>query len=103
MKQMSAKEFGTLLNEGKLENYVIVDCRSKATYKRSHIDGAINIPIEGGLTPKVAKKLKKDKTYYVLDDLGIKSMAMCTKLQVLGLAVTNIEGGFGSYLTHFDF
>ena len=53
------------------ENSVLIDVREVSEYNQKHIPQAVNIPL--GEIEKEAKKLDKDKTYYIICRSGKRS------------------------------
>lgn len=81
----------------KLNNINIIDIRSKEKYNNNHIPNAINIEQEK-LLIEPSKYLEKEKRYYLYCQKGISSFNVCKILTKLGYKVTNINGGYESYI-----
>jgi len=75
----------------------IIDIRSNEKYNYNHIPEAINIPQEK-LLMDPDKYLEKDKRYYIYCQKGMSSFSTCKILTKLGYKVTNINGGYESYI-----
>jgi len=80
-----------------MKNINIIDIRSKEKYNDNHIPESINIPQEKILT-EPEKYLNKDKRYYLYCQKGMSSFNICKILTKLGYKVTNINGGYESYI-----
>lgn len=86
-----------LLNKkGKIN---IIDIRNIEKYNNNHINDAINIPIEK-LLIEPEKYLDKETRYYLYCQKGMSSYNACNILSKLGFKVTNINGGYESYIIH---
>ena len=81
----------------KLNNINIIDIRSKEKYNDNHIPNAINIDREK-LLLEPSKHLDKQKRYYIYCQKGMSSFNVCKILTKLGYKVTNINGGYESYI-----
>lgn len=81
----------------KLNNINIIDIRSKEKYNDNHIPNAINIEQEK-LLLEPAKYIEKEKRYYLYCQKGMSSFSVCKILTKLGYKVTNINGGYESYI-----
>ncbi|NLM10631.1 MAG: CoA-disulfide reductase [Clostridiaceae bacterium] len=76
------------------EDYILVDVRTKSEYKRGHIEGAVNIPLDdlrGRLT-----ELDKEKTIVVYCRVGVRGYIADRILSQNGFKVLNITGGYVS-------
>lgn len=80
-----------------MKNINIIDIRSKEKYNDNHIPESINISQEKILT-EPEKYLNKDKRYYLYCQKGMSSFNICKILTKLGYKVTNINGGYESYI-----
>ncbi|MDQ0230721.1 rhodanese-like domain-containing protein [Metabacillus malikii] len=89
MKQMTAKEVETLLNEGK--NLNIVDVREVAEVAEGKIPGAVNIPL--GLLEFRMHELDKSKEYTLVCRSGGRSGQASQFLEGQGFNVINMSGG----------
>jgi rhodanese-related sulfurtransferase len=81
----------------KLKNINIIDIRSKEKYNDNHIPTAINIEQEK-LLLEPSKYIEKEKRYYLYCQKGMSSFNVCKILTKLGYKVTNINGGYESYI-----
>ena len=81
----------------KLNNINIIDIRSKEKYNNNHIPNAINIEQEK-LLLEPSKYIEKEKRYYLYCQKGMSSFNVCKILTKLGYKVTNINGGYESYI-----
>lgn len=75
--------------------YLIIDVRSKTQYISSHIDGAINIPLEN-LRQEI-KNLPRNKKVVVHCNKGTTGNAAQNILLNNGFDVYNLSGGFKNY------
>ncbi|WP_040209156.1 rhodanese-like domain-containing protein [Neobacillus jeddahensis] len=89
MKQMTAKEVETLLNEGKKLN--IIDVREVDEVAAGKIPGVVNIPL--GLVEFRMHELDKSKEYIMVCRSGGRSGRASQFLESYGFNVTNMMGG----------
>jgi len=89
MKQMTAKEVETLLNEGKKLN--IIDVREVDEVVAGKIPGAVNIPL--GLVEFRMHELDKSKEYIMVCRSGGRSGRAAQFLESYGFKVINMDGG----------
>lgn len=80
----------------KLDGINIIDVREVEEFKGGSIPGAKNIPMTG-LIMNPNTFLDKEQTYYILCQVGGRSMQTCISLEDKGYKVINIEGGYLSY------
>ena len=83
----------------KLNAINIVDIRSVEKYNSSHINGALNIPINE-LIRYPGKYFNKKDIYYIYCQRGIQSIKLCSILQDLGYNVVNVNGGYEAWILH---
>ena len=93
MKEMTAKEVETLMNEGKLLN--IIDVREVDEVADGKIPGAINIPL--GLVEFRMHELDKSKEYIMVCRSGGRSGRATEFLEEQGYNVINMQGGMLSW------
>ncbi|GGA22684.1 rhodanese-like domain-containing protein [Psychrobacillus lasiicapitis] len=93
MKEMTAKEVETLMNEGKLLN--IIDVREVDEVADGKIPGAINIPL--GLVEFRMHELDKSKEYIMVCRSGGRSGRATEFLEDQGYNVINMQGGMLSW------
>jgi len=79
------------------EKINIIDLRSEEKYNNKHIPNAINIP-SNKLLLSPEKYLKKDTRYYLYCQKGMNSYSVCKILSKQGYKVTNIIGGYESWI-----
>lgn len=77
------------------ENPYILDVRTVEEYNLSHIDGAINIPLDE--LRENLEKLDKSKEIIVHCHSGLRSYLACRILQQKGYNVKNLIGGYIMY------
>lgn len=80
-----------------MKNINIIDIRSIEKYNDNHIPNAINIPQEIILL-NPNKYLDKNIRYYIYCQKGMSSYNICRILTTMGYKVTNINGGYESYI-----
>ena len=80
-----------------MNNINIIDIRSIEKYNDNHIPNATNIPQEK-LLMNPNKYLEKDTRYYIYCQKGMSSYNICRILTKIGYKVTNINGGYESYI-----
>lgn len=89
MKQISAKEVETLINEGKKID--IIDVREDFEVATGKIPGAVHIPI-GSIEFRM-DELEKSKEYIIVCHSGARSAAVTRFLEGHGFNATNMSGG----------
>jgi rhodanese-related sulfurtransferase len=89
MKQLTAKEVETLLNNGEALN--IIDVREVEEVAAGKIPGAVNIPL--GLLEFRMHELDKAKEYIVVCRSGGRSARAAQFLESHGFNVINMTGG----------
>ena len=92
ISNISIKEFLNLKG-----NINIIDIRSIEKYNNKHIENAINIPYEK-LLINPNNYLDKETRYYIYCQRGTTSYNVCQILTKLGFKVTNINGGYESWI-----
>ena len=80
-----------------MKNINIIDIRCVEKYNDNHIPNAINIPQEKILL-NPNKYLDKNIRYYIYCQKGMSSYNICRILTTMGYKVTNINGGYESYI-----
>lgn len=93
MKEMTAKEVESLINEGKLLK--VIDVREVDEVAEGKIPGAINIPL--GLVEFRMHELDKSKEYIMVCRSGGRSGRATEFLEDQGYSVTNMQGGMLSW------
>ncbi|MFJ5769362.1 rhodanese-like domain-containing protein [Psychrobacillus sp. NPDC093180] len=93
MKEMTAKEVESLINEGKLLN--IIDVREVDEVAEGKIPRAINIPL--GLVEFRMHELDKSKEYIMVCRSGGRSGRATEFLEDQGYNVINMQGGMLSW------
>jgi len=66
------------------ENPVIIDCRTQEKYNESHLDGAINIPLQHLSIRANDLPCNKDDVIYVYCRTGNRSSTFATYLRSIG-------------------
>ena len=84
----------TFLSTAKQSGVVVVDVRTPSEYAAGHVDGAINIDVEGaGFDDEIAK-LDKNATYAVYCHSGRRSGLATDAMAKAGFThVYNLQGG----------
>ncbi|MBP3921196.1 MAG: rhodanese-like domain-containing protein [Bacilli bacterium] len=80
-------------------NINIIDIRSRERYNSNHIPNSINIESEK-LIVSPSTYLDKNTRYYIYCQRGTSSYKVCSILSNLGYKVTNINGGYESFILH---
>lgn len=75
-----------------LSNSILVDVRSKLEFSNSHIDGAINIPVDN-LRERLSE-LDKNKEIIVYCQVGLRGYVAERILKQKGFKVKNLTGGY---------
>lgn len=76
-------------------NVMIIDLRDRASYKKAHIQGAVNLPYEDMDSWK--NSLPRDKLLIFYCSRGGQSMQVCRNLEPYGYRVINIANGIAYY------
>lgn len=80
------------------KNYVLIDVRTSAEYKESHIDKSINIDFYATNFKDQIKKLDKSKKYLLYCHSGNRSGQTLDLMKKADfLEVYNLKGGIGSW------
>jgi rhodanese-related sulfurtransferase len=93
MKEMTAKEVESFINEGKALN--IIDVREVDEVAEGKIPGAVNIPL--GLVAFRMHELDKSKEYIMVCRSGGRSGRATEVLENWGYDVINMQGGMLSW------
>jgi rhodanese-related sulfurtransferase len=76
----------------------VVDVRTPAEFRASHIQSAINLPLDKLTAEQVSQKIQTD-SFFVICQAGARGAAACEKLsRQFGSAVKNIDGGMNAWL-----
>lgn len=78
-------------------DYILVDVRTETEYKKGHVDGAINIPVDE-LRERL-HELDRSKTIVVYCRVGYRGYIADRILSQNGFRVLNITGGYKSVLS----
>ena len=82
------------LSTAKQQGVVVVDVRTPSEYAAGHVDGAINIDVEGGAFDAEIAKLDKNATYVVYCHSGRRSGLATDAMAKAGFThVYNLQGG----------
>lgn len=92
MKHITAEEAKELIESGGCS--LLVDVRSHAEFRASHVPGAHNIPLDE-LEEKIGDEVEnKDTTLYLMCSCGNRSGKGCEEMENMGYQnVISIEGG----------
>ena len=81
-------------HDSQQQGVVIVDVRTPGEYAQGHVDGAINIDVEGGAFDQQIAKLDKNATYVVYCHSGRRSGLATDAMAKAGFTnVVNLQGG----------
>jgi len=85
-----------------VETYVVtLDVRTAGEFMAGHIDGAINIDVEGNTFDAEIANLDKSKTYAVYCQSGRRSQIAADKMASAGFAsLFNLENGIADWSTN---
>ncbi|KOS66927.1 rhodanese domain protein [Lysinibacillus contaminans] len=89
MKEISAKEVQTVLEQGRSLN--LIDVREVDEVEAGHIPGIFHIPL--GLLEFRMNELNKNETYIIVCRSGARSGRATHFLESRGFDVTNMVGG----------
>jgi rhodanese-related sulfurtransferase len=89
MKELTAKEVQSLLNEGK--KLSIIDVREVFEVMTGKIPGAVNIPM--GQIADAVDKLDQSNEYVIVCRSGNRSAHVTMFLEAQGFNVSNMRGG----------
>ena len=73
----------------------LLDTRTEGEYRRGHIEGFVNIPVDA-LRERM-NEIERDKPVYVICQSGLRSYIACRILQGNGFEAYNFSGGFRFY------
>jgi NADPH-dependent 2,4-dienoyl-CoA reductase/sulfur reductase-like enzyme/rhodanese-related sulfurtransferase len=77
---------------------LVVDVRDPMEYKRDHVDGALNLPLDE-IRDRL-EELPRDRPIWTYCFVGQRSYYAARALSQYGFKVRNISGGFKTYLAH---
>lgn len=81
-------------------NVTILDVRTPSEFMAGHIEGAINIDVEGELFESGIANLDKSKTYAIYCQSGRRSQIAADEMSSAGFRkLSNLEDGINSWLT----
>ena len=92
LKQWHLEDAATLPRDGSV---TLLDTRTAGEYRRGHIDGFTNIPVDE-LRERLGE-LDKTKPVYVICQSGLRSYIACRILSGNGYDCCNFSGGFRFY------
>ncbi len=101
MTNMSIEKLNERISTGQIKSGEIIDVRGKKEYKRGHVPGAVNIPLNK-IKKEHQEKMPKSKTYYIICESGQRSRKASSILEELGYKLYNIQGGTGAYRLKFE-
>lgn len=82
------------LTKSQEQGVVVLDVRTAGEYAQGHVDGALNIDVEGGAFDQQIAKLDKNATYVVYCHSGRRSGLATDAMAKAGFAnVYNLQGG----------
>jgi NADPH-dependent 2,4-dienoyl-CoA reductase/sulfur reductase-like enzyme/rhodanese-related sulfurtransferase len=74
---------------------VLLDVRTEKEYKKDHIEGAVNIPLDELRTRK--NEIPKDKEIWIYCRAGLRGYIAARILSQMGYKVRNLNGGYKTY------
>ena len=84
------------LSTAQQSGVVVVDVRTPSEYAAGHVDGAINVDVEGAAFDSEIAKLDKNATYAVYCHSGRRSGLATDAMAKAGFThVYNLQGGIG--------
>ncbi len=100
MFEFLKRKSGKSINVNDLDELIgtieIIDIREPQEFKAGSLKTAKNIPM-AKLLDKPDRFLKKDKTYYVMCQTGMRSKSATQMLLSAGYMVMHVKGGMGTY------
>ena len=93
MKRINAPELENLFDSN--EKLVLLDVREPHEVAYAKIDPHVHIPMD--TIPLRHEELDKDTPIVVMCHTGARSAAVCSFLEPLGYATTNLEGGIDAW------
>lgn len=95
---VSVNELKQIVNNGKINDYEVIDLREREDYKRGHIRGAKNIPFDEFMKINdYSKILTGRKTVIVYCVRGGSSIYAAYRLKDKGYHVKSLIGGMTEY------
>ncbi len=91
IKEISVHELNKVLKTDQLQNYILVDVRTKPEHKATRIKGAVNIPLDE--LEKNKAKLENYETIFLHCRSGGRSGKACQLLAGIDAHVINVSGG----------
>lgn len=96
MKHITVQQLQSILKSNSDDSSIVIDVRSDAEHKHTHIPDVLNMPLE--TIEKNIETLRGYKTVYIHCQSGRRSQRACEHLQSLGLhTVVNVTGGIGEW------
>ena len=92
LKQFHLEDLEALPGDGSV---TLLDARTAGEYRRGHIDGFVNIPVDE--LREHLEEIPKDKPVYVICQSGLRSYIACRILAGNGYDCYNFSGGFRFY------
>jgi len=94
VKQISTIELKAALKD---KNKQYIDVRTPGEFKRDHIKGFKNLPLQQ-IMQKAEKELSKEKEVIVICQSGMRSKNAIKVLQKIGFTkLTNVKGGMNAW------
>lgn len=94
LKQWHLADLDSLPTDGSV---TLLDTRTEGEYRRGHIDGFLNIPVDE--LREQLEELDKNKPVYVICQSGLRSYIASRILEGNGFTAYNFSGGFRFYDT----
>jgi rhodanese-related sulfurtransferase len=85
--EVSVSELAAALADGAC----VVDVREPYEFVGGHVPGAVSVPM--GTIPERRDELPRDRTLYLVCEVGARSMQVAHYLEQVGFDVRNVAGG----------
>ena len=90
--EVTVTELAAALAEGAF----VVDVREPYEYVVAHVPGAVSLPM--GTIPERHDDLPRDRTVYLVCEVGARSMQVAHYLEQFGFDVRNVAGGTSAWI-----
>ena len=95
LKQWHLEDLPEVLQAAQEGRITLLDARTPREYEAGHIDGFLNIPLDG-LRGRLLE-LDPAKPVYALCQSGLRSYTACRILEGSGFTAYNLAGGYRLY------
>jgi rhodanese-related sulfurtransferase len=101
MKNITAVELSTWLNNTTKEQPILLDVREDNEFMHCHIDGSLHMPMN--TIPNKLSELPIDKEIVCICHHGVRSMQVAMFLEQNGFTqITNLTGGVHAWVLEVD-